>query len=106
MAPAHATVVSIFAKLRIPATSCLTTCAFAAAAIRPTTVNTASVGTAGCMRAPPRSALRGLLSLRRFFLEQRLAAQTDLAGRVDVDHLHEQLLAFLQLVAHVLHAMV
>src|SRR5690349_20878087 len=53
MAPAHATVVSILAKFRIPGTSSLTTCAFAAAAIRLATVNSASVGIAGCMPAPP-----------------------------------------------------
>ena len=41
-----------------------------------------------------------------FFLKQHFPAQTDLAGRVDVDHLHEELFAFLQLVAHVLHAVV
>ena len=40
----------------------------------------------------------------RFLLQEDLAAQAHLAGRVDVDHLHQQLLAFLQLVAHVLDA--
>ena len=36
MAPAHATVDSTLAKFRMPGTSCLTTCALAAVAIRPT----------------------------------------------------------------------
>src|SRR4051812_16019787 len=40
------------------------------------------------------------------FLKERLPAQTNLARRVDVDDFHEQLLAFLQLVAHVLHPVV
>src|SRR5687768_3748012 len=39
-------------------------------------------------------------------LEQRLAAQADLAGRVDVDDLYQNLLAFLQLVANVFHTVV
>src|SRR5215208_674747 len=39
-----------------------------------------------------------------FWREQRLAAQTHLAGRVDVDDLHHHLLAFLELVADVLDA--
>src|SRR4030095_1891753 len=50
--------------------------------------------------------LRCRWGLRRFFLEKRLAAQPDLAGRIDVDHLHEELFAFLELVADVLYAMV
>src|SRR6266516_6714000 len=53
MAPAHATVDSTLAKFRMPGTSCLTTCALAAVAIRPTTVNSASVGISSCMPAPP-----------------------------------------------------
>src|SRR6266566_788048 len=53
MAPAHATVDSTLAKFRMPGTSCLTTCALAAVAIRPTTVNSASVGFTGRMPAPP-----------------------------------------------------
>src|SRR5439155_27369162 len=53
MAPAHATVDSTLAKFRMPGTSCLTTCALAAVAIRTTTVNSASVGISGCMPAPP-----------------------------------------------------
>src|SRR5712691_4271562 len=53
MAPAHATVDSTLAKFRMPGTSCLTTCALAAVAIRPTTVNSASVGFSGRMPAPP-----------------------------------------------------
>src|SRR3982751_254242 len=53
MAPAHATVDSTLAKFRMPGTSCLTTCALAAAAIRPRTVNSASVGISGCMLTPP-----------------------------------------------------
>src|SRR5467141_2847868 len=54
MAPAHATVDSTLAKFRMPATSCLTTCALAAVAIRhPTTVNSASLGISSCMPAPP-----------------------------------------------------
>src|SRR6476659_1505570 len=50
IAPAHATVDSILAKFRMPGTSCLTTCALAAVAIRHATVNSASPGTIGCMR--------------------------------------------------------
>src|SRR5438105_8378721 len=53
MAPAHATVDSTLAKFRMPGTSCLTTCALAAVAIRPASVNSASVGISGCMPAPP-----------------------------------------------------
>src|SRR5438876_11543897 len=53
MAPAHATVDSTLAKFRMPGTSCLTTCALAAVAISPTTVNSASVGFSGRMLAPP-----------------------------------------------------
>src|SRR5436190_23274762 len=53
MAPAHATVDSTLAKFRMPGTSCLTTCALAAVAIRPTTVNSATVGFSGRMPAPP-----------------------------------------------------
>src|SRR5436190_6077991 len=53
MAPAHATVDSTLAKFRMPGTSCLTTCALAAVAIRPTTVNSARVGFSGRMPAPP-----------------------------------------------------
>src|SRR6476660_10425964 len=49
MAPAHATVDSTLAKFRMPGTSCLTTCALAAAAARHATVNSASPGTVGCM---------------------------------------------------------
>src|ERR1700722_17900367 len=41
-----------------------------------------------------------------FFLQQRLAAQANLSGRVDVDDLDQDLFAFLQLVAHVLHAVI
>src|SRR6185503_9277820 len=41
-----------------------------------------------------------------FGLQQRLAAQANLAGRVDVDDLDENLFALLQLVPHVLHAVV
>src|SRR5688572_9845220 len=41
-----------------------------------------------------------------FVLQQGLAAEADLAGGVNVDDLHHDLFAFLQLVAHVLHAMV
>src|SRR6476646_3825736 len=45
ISPAHATVVSTFAKFRMPGTSCLTTCALAAAAIRqPAMVSGASPG--------------------------------------------------------------
>src|SRR5947199_10316861 len=53
MAPAHATVDSTLAKFRMPGTSCLTTCALAAVAIRPTTVDSAIVGFSGRMPAPP-----------------------------------------------------
>src|SRR5207244_13009784 len=48
---------------------------------------------------------RRLLGLRRVFLKQRFPAQPDLSGWVDVDDLHEELFALLQLVAHILHAM-
>src|ERR671925_2094556 len=51
MAPGHATVVSIFAKFRMPGTSCLTTCALAAAAIRqPAVVSSATPGVLHRMR--------------------------------------------------------
>ena len=41
------------------------------------------------------------------FVEQRLPAQANLAGRVDVvDDLDQNLFAFLQLVTHILHAVV
>ena len=36
------------------------------------------------------------------YLEQHFSAQTYLAGRVDVDHFDQDLLAFFQLIAHVL----
>ena len=50
IAPAHATVDSILAKLRIPSTSCLTTCALASFAMKHATMmNRASVGTFRCM---------------------------------------------------------
>src|SRR5438552_1377023 len=65
MAPAHATVDSTLAKFRMPGTSCLTTCALAAAAIRPTTVNSASVGISGCMPAPPFEVYIHLIRGRR-----------------------------------------
>src|SRR5260370_42498631 len=53
MAPAHATVDSTLAKFRMPGTSCLTTCALAAVAIRPMTANSANLGISDCMAAPP-----------------------------------------------------
>src|SRR5215217_6530655 len=62
--------------------------------------STSSGGPSG----PP--VLLFLLDRRGLFLEQRLPAQANLAGRVDVDHLDQQLLAFLELVAHVLDAVV
>src|SRR5512140_3587553 len=57
----------------------------------------ATVPAGGCRRT---RACRRLAAL----VEQCLTAEADLAGRVDVDDLHQHLLAFLQLVAHVLHA--
>src|SRR5262245_44091625 len=48
----------------------------------------------------------GGLWLRGLFLQQRLATETDLAGRIDIDHFDQKLLALFELVAHVFHAMV
>src|SRR5689334_3018151 len=63
MAPAHATVDSILAKFRTPGTSCLTTCAFASAAMmHPMTANSAHLGISRRMPAPPLE--RCSLSLR------------------------------------------
>src|ERR1044072_1577796 len=42
----------------------------------------------------------------RFVLQQSLAAEPDLAGGIDVDDLHEDLLTLLQLIAYVLHAVI
>src|SRR5688572_12721777 len=94
MAPAHATVDSILAKLRIPATSCLTTWALASVTMRPPiTVNTASVGKLRCIRtsfagcslarAFRRTHARACLLLFSLELPADLAART--GHGVDVD---------------------
>src|SRR5688572_18421533 len=52
------------------------------------------------------TAVAGRWGTAFFGRDQRLARQADLAGRIDVDHLDQHLLAFLELVAHVLDAVV
>src|SRR5215204_4918192 len=61
-----------------------------------------------CRRAFSRafSAGRSRRGAAFFRCDQRFARQANLAGRVDRDHLHQDLLAFLQLVTHVLDAVV
>src|SRR4029453_6625754 len=51
--------------------------------------------------------LAGAARTRAFpALDQCLAREADLAGRIDVDDLHEDLVAFLHLAADILHALV
>src|SRR5438270_134776 len=52
-------------------------------------------------RSPPSARTRA-----PFALEQRLAGEADLAAGIDVDDLDQDLVAFLDLAAHVLHAVV
>src|SRR5206468_3439669 len=65
-------------------------------------------GPPGCSRIPNSEfQIPNCLSLyRRLLLKQRLAAQSNFSGRIDVDHFDQELFSFLQLVPHVLHAMV
>ena len=53
MAPAHATVDSTLAKFRMPGTSCLTTCALAAAATRQPTMKSVQAAKSPLHAAPP-----------------------------------------------------
>ena len=58
------------------------------------------------LRDKPDLQRSGLLFRCGFLRQQGFAAQTNLAGRIDVDHLDEDLLAFFEFVPNVLDAMV
>src|SRR5205809_4833777 len=62
----------------------------------------------GPLNRPPLQfrGLRFWYAGARFFLQERLAAEANLSSWVDVDHLYQDLLALLQLVANVLDAVV
>src|SRR5712691_5621359 len=59
-----------------------------------------------CTTNDPNPAATALPCLLRLFLKQRLSAEPDLAGRIDVDDLHEDLLAFFELIPYILHPVI
>src|SRR5215510_7902602 len=69
---------------------------------------TAPSGGARAARPVPAAVMLGrllvlFLRLASLFSQHCSPAQPDLAGRVDIDYLDQQLLAFMQLVPHVAH---
>src|SRR4051794_10436100 len=71
--------------------------------VRPSTVRT--VPRASCSAAVMR-AKRGSTGSAGLFAERFLPRQTDLAGLVDLEDLHHHLIALVDDVAHLLHALV
>src|SRR6185503_15340454 len=91
----------------VPAASAAVPIAAAAVTVAAARAVVVAAGTTVLAAAAARRRTRGLAALGSATLtgrEERLAREADLAGGVDVHDLHQHLVAFLDLAAHVLHA--